>query len=503
MTNRKSFLAWALCLGLLVACGGKEEGGAGPGASRDGRGGMDGMGRPGGDEQTAVPVEVTPAARRAISAYIETNGTLEAENEVDLIARASGPIVQLEAEETMRVSKGQLLARIDPSEIEAQLELSRVTLNETQLAFERAQRLRDQELLSLEAFEDARAAFESAQAQFNTLDIQLGYTSIRAPFDGLIIERHIKSSQHVGVGDSLFRLSDFDPLLCPIQVPERNIPNLRTGQSAHLRVEAWPDERFEARVLRISPVVEAATGTVRVTLEVSARGRLRPGMFASVFLETETRSDAIVVPKAALALESIGDTIYVAGDGLAVRREVQLGFREGDWVEILSGVSEGEQVVTVGQDGLAEGTPIQILEPGGGAVPMMARGGPGGGPDFASMSPEDLERAKERMRGFGMTDEQIDARIKAASAGGGASPAPAAEGSDTTAAAPQAGPPAGGAGGFGSGQRPDFSNMTPEQLEAVKGRMRERGMTDEQIEARIKAMRERAQSDSGDGSSGN
>jgi len=299
----------------------------------------------------------------------------------------------------------------------------------------------------------------SAQAQFRGNEIQLGYTSIEAPFNGLIIERFIKSAQHVGVGEPLFRISDFDPLLCPIQVPERNIPRLRKGQKAHLRVEAWPDERFEARVLRISPVVEAATGTVRVTLQVSAKGRLRPGMFASVFLETETRADAIVIPKAALALESIGDTVYVAGDGVAIRREVELGFREGDWVEILSGVAEGEPVVTVGQDGLAEGTPIQVL-PGVAGAGIMASGGQGALPG--------------------------DGRSAAAPA--------------TT---PQAGRPGGRpGGGFGGGQRPDVSSMTPEQVEAMKERMRSFGMTDGQIEERLKRMRESQQGESGDGSSG-
>ena len=456
MTHRKNLLAWTACLALLVACGGKEQAGGMGGGRGGGMAGMRG-GMGGGGEQTAVPVEVTAAERRTISAYIETNGTLEAENEVDIVSRVSGPIVQLEAEETMKVSKGQLLARIDASEIESQLEISQVTLDETRLAFERAERLRAEELLSLEAFEDAKAAFESARAQFRGNEIQLGYTSIEAPFNGLIIERYIKSAQHVTVGEPLFRISDFDPLLCPIQVPERNIPNLRKGQSAHLRVEAWPDERFEARVLRISPVVEAATGTVRVTLEVSARGRLRPGMFASVFLETETRDDAIVIPKAALALESIGDTVYVAGDGVAMRREVELGFREGDWVEILSGVSEGERVVTVGQDGLAEGTPIQVLEPGVAPAGMMVSADQGGPP------------------------------------GAGGSPA-------APPITPQAGRGGRPGGGLGGGRRPDVSSMTPEQLEAMKERMRSFGMTDEQIEERLKRMRETQQSESGDGS---
>jgi membrane fusion protein (multidrug efflux system) len=399
----------------------------------------------GAGTQTAVPVEVTIVARRTISSYIETNGTLEAENEVDIVARVSGPVVQLEAEETMRVSKGQLLARIDPSEIESQLEISRVALEETRLAFERAERLREEELVSLEAFEDARAAYDSAQAQFQGNEIQLGYTSIRAPFSGLIIERYVKSAQHVGVGEPLFRISDFDPLLCPIQVPERNLPSLSKGQGAHLKVEAWPDERFE----------------VRVTLQVAAKGRLRPGMFASVFLETETHSDAIVIPRAALALESIGDTVYVAGDGVASRREVELGFREGDWVEILSGVAAGERIVTVGQDALAEGTAIQVLDAGGAPAGMMSRGDQEGPPGVAG-SP------------------------------------------DTPTPAPQAGPPGGRPGGGpGGGQRLDISSMSPEQLEAMKERMRSFGMTDKQIEERLKRLRESQKSGPGNGASSN
>ena len=85
-----------------------------------------------------------------------------------------------------------------------------------------------------------------------------------------------------------------------------------------------------------------------------------------VFIQTETRPDALVVPKSALSLESIGDTLYVAEGGVAARRDVQLGFKEGDSVEVLSGVSEGESVIVVGQDGLSDGTPIQVLSDLGG-----------------------------------------------------------------------------------------------------------------------------------------
>lgn len=368
--------------------------------------------------------------RRSISSFIETNGTLEAENEVDIVARVTAPIVALEVEEGMEVRQGQLLARLDDSELESQSEISRVNLQEAELAYERAKTLLESQLVSPEEFEQAQTRVETARAQYESDGIQLGYTEIKAPFAGLIVARYIGLAEQVSPGDSLFRISDFTPLLCPIQVPERDLPKLRLGQRALLTFEAWPEKRFAAKVLRIRPVVDGTTGTVRVTLDVDAEGRLRPGMFARVFVETETREDTLVIPKTALSLESIGDTVYVAAADTASRRNVELGFREGDFVEVLDGVAEGEQIIVVGQDGLSDGTPINIL---GGEGVQMARGpqspslsagppsamsrGPGGGPDFSQMTPEQLERAKERMRARGMTDEQIEERLNRAEAG--------------------------------------------------------------------------------------
>lgn len=338
-------------------------------ARRPGGGGWGG----GGEEpRAAVPVEVAVVERRGISSYLETNGTLESELDVELLARAAGPIVELLVEEGLTVEKGQLLARIDPQELRARLEITRVSLEEARINFERAQRLYEDELLSQEAFEEARSTYETLKAQLQGDEVVLGYTRVEAPFDGVISERFIKLAQTVRANDPLFRITAFDPLLCPIQVPERELTRLAVGQEAFLEVEAWPEERFPARLLRISPIVNSATGTVKVTLEAGSRGKLRPGMFASVFLETERRSDALVIPKAALSLESIGDTVYVVsnvenGEAKAERREVRLGFQEGDGVQVVEGLEAGERVVVVGQDGLSDGTPIQVLGRPGGA----------------------------------------------------------------------------------------------------------------------------------------
>jgi membrane fusion protein (multidrug efflux system) len=369
--------ALAVCLLLwTAACGGEgeEEHSAGSGRPGGRQGGP--PGGFGGRPSAAVPVEVTPVERRDIASYIETNGTLEAEAEVDIVARTAGPIVELLAEENMAVRKGQLLARIDQDEIRARVEVSRVARDEAQTAFDRAETLQRANLLSAEEFEQARSRLDSARAEALGNEILFGYTEIRAPFSGLIVRRYIKFAENLTINQPLFRISDFDPLLCPIQVPERELPRLATGQRAHVTVDAWPGQRFAASVLRISPVVDAATGTVKVTLEVEAEGKLRPGMFGSVFLQTDTHVGALVIPRSALALDSIGDAVFVAGDGTAVRREVVLGVREGDFVEIVDGLTEGEPVISVGQDSLSDGTPIEIL------------GAPGGETDSGAPDPE-------------------------------------------------------------------------------------------------------------------
>ena len=161
--------------------------------------------------------------RGTLAAYFETQGTLEAENEVDLVARAAGPIVELKAEEGQRVAEGQLLARVDDRELRAQLEVAEVRLDETRRAYERVEALFERELVSQEALDQSLASFQSAQGDFERTKVQLDYTRITAPFAGQIVERYVRLAETVANNARLFRLSDFEPLLCKIQVPEAQL----------------------------------------------------------------------------------------------------------------------------------------------------------------------------------------------------------------------------------------------------------------------------------------
>jgi RND family efflux transporter MFP subunit len=472
----KRSLAIMVLFAVVVAagCGSDSDAGGSPHKTSGNRGGPPpAAAQP--ELSTAVPIQTTLVQRQQISEHLETNGVLEAENEVDIVARVSGPIVSLDVEEGMELRKGQLLARIDDREYANQLDIARVSRDDALRAFDRTKASWSEGLVSQEAYDTSLARLESAEAQLEAKQILLDYTQVRAPFSGKIAVRYIRLAEHVNINTPMFRITDFNPLLCRIQVPEKDLSKLRTGQPAHLRVEPFPDEEFEAHVERIRPTVEADTGTVTVTLEVDGRELLRPGMFASVYLETDVHADALVIPSSALVLDSIGDTVFIRDGDTAARREVRLGYRDAANVEILEGLSAGDEVIVLGQDGLADGTPVQVLDqPEPTQLAQRAAGGAG------EMTPERVEQIRQRMKERGLSDAEIEERLKQIREGG-----------DRGFGGARGGPGAGARPGGQEGE-PSISDLPPqllefirnadaEQLESIKQRMRERGRTEEEI----------------------
>ncbi len=369
---------WFMLLFLaLFACGEEEaqqaQGGRGGRAGRAGRGGG-----------AAAPVKVEAVQRGDISAYILKNTTLEAERWVDVRARRAGQVIALLKEEGDPVRVGTIMARLDADAAQISVAQREVAYREAKQRYEREDALFERNLGSKQSYENAKTQFESSKAQLEQAKLDLSYTAIRSPIEGIMTLRNIEVGNMVTNNQVVASVAKFDPLLARIQVTEKDFGKITVGQTARITVEAAPEREFAGTVKMISPVVDPESGTVKVTVEIprTDASLLRPGMFASVYIITETRRNTLVIPKKALVLEGEGNQVFTfetdpeSGRGQAQRRRIEIGFTDSDRLEILSGLSQGEQVITVGQEGLRPGSSVRLV--GEAAPPAFAgRGGQG------------------------------------------------------------------------------------------------------------------------------
>jgi len=320
-------------------------------------GGRDGNG-PGRGE--AIPVKVEDVKLEDISSFIMTTTTLEAEKHVDIIAKVPGWVDKLYVEEGDVVKKNQALAELDKRELEIALNEAEVKVNNAKSTYERAQKMFEDNLLSKEELEKKRFDYESALAQLDRAKLNYEYATIRAPYNGVITKRAIYLGNMVTANQVLFSIADYDPLLAKIYVPEKEIGKLKPKQSAKITVEMMEDREFWGDIKMISPVVDPQSGTVKVTIEINDKeGILRPGMFSSVYIITETHKNALVIPKKALLLESADDVVFKYENGIAKKVTITKGFEDGERVEVLAGLEKEDAVITVGQEGLRDGTAVR------------------------------------------------------------------------------------------------------------------------------------------------
>lgn len=337
----------------LAGCGGDTQQ---SGTQQDFPGAGMGMG-----QQAAIPVQVAPVVRGNISTFLMYTSTVEAEREVDVVAKVAGQVVQLPSEEGLRVRKGQLLAQLDEAELKIDLMQAQARMETDKAAYERAKNMLEKNLISAENFETARLQYESSKATYEAARLRVEYTSIRSPIDGIVTARNIELGQRVNVNQVLFRIADFTPLRVRIYVPEKDMKKIYEGQKAVVTADAIPNETFEGVVRMISPIVDPTNGTVKVTIDINnPKNQLKPGMFASVHITTDSHENTLLIPKKALLLESQTDQVFVYDNGIARKRTLKLGFVSGDTAEVLEGLQEGELVVVIGQEGLREGLPIRI-----------------------------------------------------------------------------------------------------------------------------------------------
>lgn len=343
-----------LLLALLAGCGKGEA----PAESADAGDKPEGEKKA---EVQATPVEVEPVQRRSIAASYSGTAALEAPNEAQVVAKTSGVLLKIVAEEGDRVRAGQVLARIDPERPRLEMQRTEAVLRKLESEFKRSEELYARKLVAAEAHERLRFDIENQRAAHAMAKLELSYTSVVAPIDGVIARRLVKEGNLIPLNAPMFRIVDTDRLEAVLNVPERELGTMQPGLSVSLLVDALPGEKIEGSIERVSPVVDPGTGTFRVTTAFAGGDKLKPGMFGRIEVVYDRRADVLTVPRSAL-LEGEGEAaVFAVRDGKAVRTGIRLGHVNGSYAEVTDGIAEGEQVVTVGKVTLRDGAAVEVV----------------------------------------------------------------------------------------------------------------------------------------------
>jgi len=309
----------------------------------------------------AVPVEVAAATHRPIAASYSGTAALEARGESQVIAKTSGVALSVLAEEGQYVHAGQVLVRLDSARAALQAAQSASQMRKLEANYARSRQLAEQKLISANDIDQIKFDLENAGAANRLANLELSYANVLAPISGVIAQRSIKPGNFVQINTPIFRIVDTSRLEATLNVPERELETLKAGLPVNLQVDALPGKTFQGSVDRVAPVVDSGSGTFRVICAFQGGGLLQPGMFGRMQIDYDHRANALVVPRIAL-LDDEGDpAVFAIRKGKAVRVPVKLGYLDGAWAEIRSGVRLGEQVVVAGKTALRDGSVVQVL----------------------------------------------------------------------------------------------------------------------------------------------
>lgn len=338
----------------LVACGG------------------DGGASTSGGETPGTPVRAATVMADTVIDEIRATGEVEAVQSIELQPEVSGRLVEILVREGAEVRRGAGLFRVDDAELRAEVDRLEAEMELADQALARTRELLERDASSAADLERAEATARSTRAQLALQQTRLQRTIVRAPFAGEVGERFVSLGDYVTPATALTTLQTTDPQRASFQVPERYAQQLAEGQTVEFSVAAFPNRRFAATVDFVDPRVRLPGRTITVKAVAENPERiLKPGMFVEARLATQVRPEALVVPEEAIL--PLGGTTYVwviTADGTVDRTEVELGVRVPGRVEVRSGLSAGDRVVTRGHAMLFPGATVRILdeaaEPGAG-----------------------------------------------------------------------------------------------------------------------------------------
>ena len=404
---------WTLAVvALAVACGGGPEGRRGGG--RGDRGGDEDTEKATAGPERRLLIDATTVETGSVADHLVTSGTLESEAQADITPETTGIVSRILVEEGDPIRKGQLLAVIRNPSLDAGAERAALELDKARAAVSEAERLHENGAISERDLRDARDTLAIAESSHREATSSAGFTRIESPIDGTLAVRDLRVGEVAGGAGRAFQVVDLARLRVIVQLPERDLPRIRQGQTAMLTGAYDDDARASGTIERVSPVVDPQSGTVRVTISVDPeQTALRPGQFVKVRVEVDRHDDVLTIPRRALVYQDGEPIAWLVVDGeapevteeddepadeqeapgfldgiaslfadeeameteddepetdlwdgiprrVAKKARLEVGFSDPDNVEVISGLEKGDSVVTVGNATLRDDALLRL-----------------------------------------------------------------------------------------------------------------------------------------------
>jgi len=346
--------------GAIKSSPGPDPAAKAPGGSKGGGGGKGGRGGGGGAQKQAV--EVVAVSRRDLSESLRVVGSLAPNETATIRPEMSGLIRSIHFEEGRQVKKGELLIKVEDSELQAQLAQTRTRHELAKLNLARAENLRQTQSNTQADVDRARSEFAAAEADIDLLKVRLARTEVRAPFDGVVEARTLSAGDYVNPQSILTTVNDLSRLKVEFQVPERYLSKVRPGTKFTVRSTTVDEAaRIEGEVYFVNSVIDRNTRSSAVKGYVSSTAKgLKAGMFAEIEVVLEIRQGTLAVPEGSILIDQRGPQLITVieqgGEKIAAFVPVTLGLRSRGLVEVISAkgeINEKTQVVAAGVGSLA------------------------------------------------------------------------------------------------------------------------------------------------------
>ena len=311
----------------------------------------------------AMSVRTLIVKKGLIHSHLILSGTIVSKREAKILAQVGGQVTFISVEESDKVKEEEKLVKLDDKEIIFKANQNNASLLTAKNNYERAKRLFKDGLISKENLEGIETSYKIYENEAKYYQTQLDHASIKAPIGGVITEKLVNLGDIVVIGAHLLTVSNFDDLIVKLDVSELEVAKIFKGLKGEVKVDAFPENTFAGKVDKIFPTANSDTRMTIIEFSLDKPYRkLKPGHFARVIFSFSSKEN-IILPLEAVVLNEKGNpVVYIAEDNRAVLREVSVGLKDNNSVEILRGLTEGEKVVVEGQLSLKNGMEVSIVK---------------------------------------------------------------------------------------------------------------------------------------------